>query len=259
MAPPSNTLNSPQLFHDTIQSHRRSLLALGKPLDSYAALLIPAILNKLPPETMTRDHYDTKWTLDELMGSILKEIRIFEAVQHSSKKTTPLPTTNFFHMATNRGTRDRPKKDPTCVFCKGMHKPNLCTTISSPKERLAIIKNAGLCFNCLAHHKVSQCTSKFACRECHKKHHTSLCHAFTAIVEPLPQTPPAHRSTTQAPQNQTVPHTQTTPQNQFPIFIQLLRIRQFPILRQPLRIRQFLRTQQLLQLTRRYCCYLHIT
>ena len=116
-------------------------------------------------------------------------------------------------MATNRGTRDRSKKDPTCVFCKGMHKPNLCTTISSPKERLAIIKNAGLCFNCLTHHKVSQCTSKFTCRECHKKHHTSLCHAFTATVESPPQTPPVHRSTTQAPQNQTVPHTQTT-QNQ---------------------------------------------
>ena len=65
VAPPSNTLNSLQLFHDTIQSHRQSLLALGKPSDSYAALLIPAILNKLPPETMarmTRDHYDTKWT-----------------------------------------------------------------------------------------------------------------------------------------------------------------------------------------------------
>ena len=193
-----HTLSSLQTFYDTIQSHRRSLLALGKPSDSYATLLIPAIENKLPSETMacmTRDHYNTKWTLDELMGSILKEIHIFEAVQHSRQKTTPMPTTSSFHMATNKGTRDRPKKDPTCVFCKGMHKPHLCTSVSSPKERLAIIKNAGLCFNCLGHHKLSQCASKFACRECHKKHHTSLCHAFTVTVEPPPLTLPTHRST----------------------------------------------------------------
>ncbi|XP_065918800.1 uncharacterized protein [Dysidea avara] len=159
---------------------------------------------------MTRDHYNTEWALDELMGSILKEIRIFEAIQHSNRKTTHTPTTSSFHMAANRATRDRPKKDLTCVFCKGMHKPHLCTTVSSPTERLAIIKNAGLCFNCLAHHKVSQCASKFTCRECHKKHHTSLCHAFTASVEPPPQTLPAHTTTVS---NQTGPQTQTVPQN----------------------------------------------
>jgi len=86
----------------------------------------------------------------------------------------PMRITSSFHMATNKGTHDRPKKDPTCVFCKGMHKPNSCTTVSSPKECIAIIKNAGLWFNCLGHHKLSQCTSKYACRKCHKKHHTSL-------------------------------------------------------------------------------------
>ena len=144
------------------------------------------------------------------MGSILKEISIFEAVQHSRQKTTPMPTTSSFHMATNKGTRDRPKKDPTCVFCKGTHKPNLCTTVSSPKERLAIIKNAGLCFNCFGHHKLSQCASKFACRECHKKHHTSLCHAFTVTFEPPPQTLSTHRSTTAVLQNHTTPQLQST-------------------------------------------------
>ena len=57
---------------------------------------------------------------------------------------------------------------------------------------------------------------------CHSVHQSlraesvtrNITHAFTTTVEPPPQTPPAHRSTTQAPQNQIVPHTQTTPQNQ---------------------------------------------
>lgn len=131
---------------------------------------------------MARDHYNTKWTLDEIMDSILKEIHIFEAAPHSGRRTSSMATTSSFHMSTYKA-RERLKKEPTCVFCKGTHKPNLCTVISSPKERLAIVKNAGLCFNCLAHHKVSQCSSKYTCRECHKKHHISLCHAFTTSIE----------------------------------------------------------------------------
>jgi len=132
---------------------------------------------------MARDHYDTEWTITDLMASILKEIRVFEPGQ----RTNPMPTTNSFYMGANGGsTHENRKKKPICVFCKGMHKPNLCTAVSSPKQHLAIVKNAGLCFKCLARHKVSQCPSKFTCRECHKKHHTSLCCAFTSTTEHLP-------------------------------------------------------------------------
>ena len=37
------------------------------------------------------------------------------------------------------------------------------------------MKQNSLCFNCPASHKVSQCASKFRCRNCKRKHHTSLC------------------------------------------------------------------------------------
>ena len=37
------------------------------------------------------------------------------------------------------------------------------------------MKQNNLCFNCLAHHKVTQCTSKYHCRRYQRKHHTSLC------------------------------------------------------------------------------------
>ena len=81
-----------------------------------------------------------------------------------------------------------------------------------PKERLAVVKSAGLCFNCLAHLKVAQCTSKFRCKQCNKKHHTSICHALFANVEP-PQVPPpsSNQSTTKETTNQT---SQNTPTNQ---------------------------------------------
>ena len=37
------------------------------------------------------------------------------------------------------------------------------------------MKRDNLCFNFLAHHKVSHCASKFCCSNCQHKHHTSLC------------------------------------------------------------------------------------
>ena len=53
----------------------RSVSALGKPSDSYGSLLTSVILDKLSTEIKARmalDHYDLEWTIDALMGSILK-------------------------------------------------------------------------------------------------------------------------------------------------------------------------------------------
>ena len=63
---------------------------------------------------------------------------------------------------------------------------------------------------------MSQYTSKFTCRECHKKHHTSLCHAFTTTIEPHPPTLPAtdhtvpQKTVTTAAQTVTATHNNET-------------------------------------------------
>ena len=140
---------------------------------------------------ISSDHYNAEWTIDELLSKVLKEIHIFEAGQHSghshsSAQGLTIPITASFYTGTHKTpqNRDKPKRDPVCSFCKGMHKTSLCTTVTTPKERLTIVKSAGLCFNCLAWLKVSLCTSKFTCHECHKKYYTTLCHAFTTNIMP---------------------------------------------------------------------------
>ena len=83
----SNTLANLQSFYDTIQNHMRALLALGKPTESYGSLLNSVILSKIPSDIkvhMARDHHNSKWIIDELLASILKEIRTLEAGPHSS-------------------------------------------------------------------------------------------------------------------------------------------------------------------------------
>ncbi|CAB3981913.1 Hypothetical predicted protein [Paramuricea clavata] len=72
-------------------------------------------------------------------------------------------------------TPPNPSKPKACTFCNGSHKPNDCTVVSDPAARKQIAFQANLCFNCLNNHRVSQCKSKNRCRQCHQKHHTSLC------------------------------------------------------------------------------------
>ena len=86
----------------------RALSALDQPPESYGALLTSVILNKLAPETktnMARDHYDSQWTIDKLLTSNQREIRIFEAGQQFTHRhnshTSSMPTTSSFHTATN--------------------------------------------------------------------------------------------------------------------------------------------------------------
>ena len=154
---PSHNLASLQSFHNTVQIHMRALSALDMPPESYGPLLTSVILSKLPSETrtnMARDHYDPKWTIDELLASISKEIRIFEAGQKSGRKlgyhTSSLPTTGSFHTATNhhRGvSHGKPRKDPNGIFCKGAHKPGLCNTVTCHDDtarinwKLAVIES----------------------------------------------------------------------------------------------------------------------
>ena len=188
VANPVNSLSSLQLFYDTIEGHIRGLAALGKSEDLYGALLIPIILGKLPMDiqrNLAREHGSLEWTLRDLKQGILREIRVLESGLSINPTTRlsfdqqPRMTTTSLHTGasnnTTANTQSLSSKRP-CVFCKSTaHLPTKCDTIMEPQKRLAFIKGENLCFNCFGHHKVSHCHSKFRCKICKKKHHTSLC------------------------------------------------------------------------------------
>ena len=104
---PSNNLASLQSFYNTININT-ALSSLEQPPESYGTLLTSVILNKLAPETkthMTQDHYDSQWTISDLLATILKEIRILKASQLSgcrpNSQASSLPATSSFHTGTN--------------------------------------------------------------------------------------------------------------------------------------------------------------
>ena len=116
---PSNNLASLQGFHDTIERHMRSLSAFGKSPESYGMLLTSSILIKLPVETkrhMACEHYETEWSIKDVLAAICKEVQIFEmSHQHGGKPSNydsfpppPVPSTQLHTRATtivmvNRG------------------------------------------------------------------------------------------------------------------------------------------------------------
>ena len=182
MPNPDNSLTSLQLFHDSIESHMRSLSSLGKSNDSYGALLVPIILGKLPTDTkknIARDHENREWTISDLQGAILKEIHILElGIQNTTTLTSQLPaipTASFITTTTRRRNHTEGAKKHSCVFCKGNHSPLNCDVVKEHQKRVDTIKREKLCFNCFGHHKISVCTSKYRCRKCNRKHHTSIC------------------------------------------------------------------------------------
>jgi len=64
------------------------------------------------------------------------------------------------------------------AFCKGLHSTHYCKIATDYQKRVEIVKRDKLYFNCLAHHKVSNCQSKLWCKKC-KKYHTTLCNSVT--------------------------------------------------------------------------------
>ena len=193
---PTESAVNLRMFYDRMENHVRSLEALGKTQDTYGDLLVPIIMSKLPiimKHNIIRQHGATDLNLAQLRKAVLKEIQILEASEETNKLnyfSNPLysvPSTSSLlanasqHKEHERGLNPRSKqlssfpKPRPCVFCKGSHKPNDCKKVSDPAARKLIVSQANLCFNCLNNHRVSQCKSKNRCRQCHQKHHTSLC------------------------------------------------------------------------------------
>ena len=149
------------------------------------------------------------------------EIRIFESGSNIGHLTACPPTASYHTTAKNahtqhQGTAASLKKK--CVYCSGAHAPSLCSIVTDTSKCLEAIKQQRLCFNCLAHHKVTQCTSKHRCQICRRKHHTSLCTKKPATPALPPQNRQATATTPQSNQVTSVAQgtsTQGTPTTSF--------------------------------------------
>ena len=70
-----------RVLDDTIETHYRGLNALGIDENTYAAIVVPVILQKLPEDiqlTITRGNDHCEWTVETMLEHLLSEIELRE-------------------------------------------------------------------------------------------------------------------------------------------------------------------------------------
>lgn len=190
---PTDSLESLRSYNDKFEAYIRGLESQGQSQEMFGSLLIPVILGKLPPhfrENITRVNGSDDWHIQDLRDAIAKEISIKESrSDYSNMHPASTPSANFV-TGVRRGTgKYRPStwnntdrshhttttRKKSCLFCTGSHSENECKEVVDHEKRSNIIKEKKLCFNCFGPHRIAVCQSKYTCKHCHRKHHSSLC------------------------------------------------------------------------------------
>ena len=86
---------------------------------------------------------------------------------------TPGPGRRLPATGSHRGLSKKDAHSRLCVFCDSDHQSE-CKIVSDITTRISNVKKKGLCFNGLSKtHQAGNCPSRFRCRTCKGKHHTS--------------------------------------------------------------------------------------
>ena len=124
---PASDKNSRGLrrLYDEVESHIRSLKALGVEHTSYGAMLAPVLLTKLPPDVrlIVSRKVGTGAKIDQILKHVEEELT---ARERTAYNPTPPPTrqqdknkrTNVFNNSSN-------PKPPSCCFCQQGHSSQL--------------------------------------------------------------------------------------------------------------------------------------
>ena len=139
-------------FYDEIESHVRCLDSLNAQSDSYRALLVPMIVQKLPPHlklVVSRNLRSELWGLANFLNLINTEIKArancgkYNFSQGNEFVCLNLRTTSTL---ASKASISISKK---CVFYLGEHCSDKCDMITDNEARRIYLKNHKRCFNCL--------------------------------------------------------------------------------------------------------------
>ncbi len=167
-------------LYDEVESHVRSLKALGVESETYGALLSSVLLNKLPPELrliVSRNVSDSALDMDSLLEIVEKELVARERANHQvhaqvrrSQEKLRRPATTLF------SSTQPPAFSPSCCYCQQDHASADCSSVLDVGARKQILRTSGRCYNCLRQgHLLRNCRSPRKCSKCNGKHHSSVC------------------------------------------------------------------------------------
>ena len=160
-------------LYDGCGAHFRGLKALGVDETTFAAVVVPAVLQKLPEAfrlTITRGADFLNWSMEELLSAFLKELELSED--------------HYYSVSSGGNTQNRKDSNTlytkqeveNCAFCLGRHASANCKKVSDVNERKNILVKYGRCFKCIQKgHRARDCKSIELCNKCGRSHHISIC------------------------------------------------------------------------------------
>ncbi|KAK5967327.1 hypothetical protein GCK32_008959 [Trichostrongylus colubriformis] len=167
----------------------------GNDDDTKETALGAILLNKLPMRVRSQVYDRTANShnvtptelLDILTGIVRKDSSLLEmeyhsrnpsSMQHSSLYTSYTTTVSPRTVASKLLNAPQKKSSKPCPYCKSLlHTAMDCSAYVTPSQRNEQARNLRLCFNCLSsRHRTRECPSKFTCRSCNRRHHSSLCY-----------------------------------------------------------------------------------
>ena len=164
---------------ESTNEHVQALEALRLPVNHWNAILVYWLLEKLDAESRKQfelAHPGTDvLTFKELTTFMDRRSRALESSgdqpEASSPKTTPKKVLQEAYSSTVDQSTSCQMKE-----CNGSHSTSQCDRYKQlgTRERKTVVRKLKLCMNCLGRHFVAVYSSKFSCRTCNGRHHTSL-------------------------------------------------------------------------------------
>lgn len=166
---------------DTARKHLRCLENLKQPVESWDAVLIHLMTNKLDP--MTRREWESVASgtipplYHQLETFVMGRCQVLDAMpvkrKFSADHNAP---PKRIKAEVKAFTTFKPSGFQRCGSCGANHFIGSCSQYRAKAldEKIKIIKRDSLCYNCLrSGHNAQQCTSR-GCMKCERKHHTSI-------------------------------------------------------------------------------------
>jgi hypothetical protein len=185
---------------DTFSRHVEGLRFMEQEVDGTAGLIVVKLLTMcLDGETrkqweQTLEHGELP-DLEQSMKFLRNYCQVLERCEVDkvppskvAVKPTPMSKSNSSPRASYPATSN--STENVCDVCAGQHCNYKCPSFlnMSVDQRIAKVKQSGLCFNCLRKgHQIKACPSDKSCSKCSKKHHTLLHFEQLFQSEPKPQ------------------------------------------------------------------------
>ena len=165
------------LYND-VESCVRNLKSLKVETSTYGCPLIPILNDRIPDElrvVISRKFGGSMWTLDLLLQYFNEELQVKERCVSFNKSSHTNRADHYTTQKLHSGTEGN-RGGQKCVYCLKDHPPSRCKTVTNVDSRVSILRKYAKCFICLKSGHVSRnCTSKYSCNKCDKRHHISIC------------------------------------------------------------------------------------